>query len=265
MVPAAGGGVESPSLTAAPHPAPQAARRSLESSAFWEDVVGREGAAETGREKDAVASAIARSSLRYFELAHNRTRDYTADFERMVAAKGNTAVSLMYAVARIKVRASTRKPVWWRHFPDPPHSLCVRGRDQAILRKATQEGTGTRDLAAMWLEGNAPGPWPEAGPEGSEGIERIEGNGGLDDASRALVLTLTQYPDAKDQALRQLSPHVLTEHLYATAASFHAFYGACPVLGSGPHERFRLWLCAATAHVLQHGMDLVGVKVVDRM
>lgn len=223
--------------------------------------MGREGAAETSREKDEVASAIARSSLRYFELAHNRTRDYTADFERMVAAKGNTAVSLMYAVARIKVRAAagrrSRRNTLLTH-PSLPVAAC--GNDQAILRKADHEGCEGRDLALAALEGHAPGPWPAL--QNGQGSEEGEG---LDDASRALVLTLTQYPDALDQTLRHLSPHVLTEHLYATAASFHAFYGACPVLGSGPHERFRLWLCAATAHVLQHGMDLVGVKVVDRM
>ncbi|HET9800306.1 MAG TPA: DALR anticodon-binding domain-containing protein [Chthoniobacterales bacterium] len=50
------------------------------------------------------------------------------------------------------------------------------------------------------------------------------------------------------------------------ANSFHAFYEACPVLKSDePLRSSRLALCGLTGRVLERGLDLLGIKVPEKM
>jgi arginyl-tRNA synthetase len=63
------------------------------------DAPGAEG---RGTEAErASAEKVMRGALRYFELSHHRQSDYAASVDRMLAVKGNTSVSLLYACARI--------------------------------------------------------------------------------------------------------------------------------------------------------------------
>jgi arginyl-tRNA synthetase len=52
-------------------------------------------------EKDSIASSVGLNSIRYFDLAQNRTSDYTFSWENMLSFDGNTAVYLLYAIARM--------------------------------------------------------------------------------------------------------------------------------------------------------------------
>lgn len=47
------------------------------------------------------AEILGISSIKYYDLKQNRTQNYTFDFDRMLDAKGNTGVYLIYAYARI--------------------------------------------------------------------------------------------------------------------------------------------------------------------
>jgi len=68
------------------------------------------------------------------------------------------------------------------------------------------------------------------------------------------------------QVLNGFRPNVLANYLFELANSFHAFYEACPVLKSQePALSSRLALCDLTARVLQRGLDLLGIKVPERM
>jgi arginyl-tRNA synthetase len=50
------------------------------------------------------------------------------------------------------------------------------------------------------------------------------------------------------------------------ANAFHAFYEACPVLKSEePARSSRLALCELTGRVLAKGLELLGIKVPERM
>lgn len=46
--------------------------------------------------------AVAYGCVRYADLSHDRTNDYIFSFDRMLDDKGNTAVYLLYAYARIR-------------------------------------------------------------------------------------------------------------------------------------------------------------------
>src|SRR4029453_6074020 len=68
------------------------------------------------------------------------------------------------------------------------------------------------------------------------------------------------------QMRKDFRPNILTNYLFEVANSFHAFYEACPVLKSEePARSSRLALCALTGRVLHRGLDLLGIKVPEKM
>ncbi|MFZ4483166.1 MAG: arginine--tRNA ligase [Chthoniobacterales bacterium] len=85
-------------------------------------------------------------------------------------------------------------------------------------------------------------------------------------AELALAKKLLQFGEVVPLVVHDFRPNLLANHLFETANAFHSFYEACPVLKSeGITQHSRLVLCAATAHVLRQGLDLLGVEVPDRM
>jgi arginyl-tRNA synthetase len=82
----------------------------------------------------------------------------------------------------------------------------------------------------------------------------------------ALGKRLTQFAEVVPQVLNDFRPNLLANYLFELANSFHAFYEACPVLKADePVRRTRLALCELTARVLQRGLDLLGIKVSEKM
>ncbi len=81
-----------------------------------------------------------------------------------------------------------------------------------------------------------------------------------------LAKRVCQFAEMVPQVLNGFRPNILANYLFELANSFHAFYEACPVLKSEePARSSRLALCDLTARVLQHGLDLLGIKVPERM
>ncbi len=81
-----------------------------------------------------------------------------------------------------------------------------------------------------------------------------------------LAKRLSQFGEIVPQVLNGFRPNILANYLFELANSFHAFYEACPVLKSEESARSsRLALCDLTARVLQRGLDLLGIKVPERM
>src|SRR6266576_1847679 len=75
-----------------------------------------------------------------------------------------------------------------------------------------------------------------------------------------------QFAEIVPQVLNGFRPNILANYLFELANSFHGFYEACPVLKSEePARSSRLALCDLTARVLQRGLDLLGIKVPERM
>jgi arginyl-tRNA synthetase len=81
-----------------------------------------------------------------------------------------------------------------------------------------------------------------------------------------LAKRLGQFAEIVPQVLNGFRPNILANYLFELANSFHAFYEACPVLKSEePARSSRLMLSDLTARVLRHGLDLLGIKVPERM
>ena len=81
-----------------------------------------------------------------------------------------------------------------------------------------------------------------------------------------LAKRLCQFAEVVPQVLNDFRPNILANYLFEVANSFHAFYEACPVLKSDePTRSSRLALCNLTAQVLYRGLDLLGIKVPEKM
>lgn len=80
----------------------------------------------------------------------------------------------------------------------------------------------------------------------------------------ALGLHLCRFGEALQAVENDLTPNRLSEYLYELAEKFHAFFRDCRVEGS-PEEMSRLLLCEATGRVLAQGLEILGLKTLDRM
>ena len=109
-------------------------------------------------------------------------------------------------------------------------------RIRSIFRKAGEEFTATRELNLT------------------------------DAAEKNLALKLCQFAETVPTVVNDFRPNLLANYLYELANAFHTFYEACPVLKSEePLRSSRLALCELTGRVLAKGLDLLGIKVPEKM
>lgn len=87
-----------------------------------------------------------------------------------------------------------------------------------------------------------------------------------DDKERVLVIKLLQFEEALNGVAKDGMPHILCQYLYELAGMFSAFYEACPILNAErPIKNSRLKLAALAAKTLKQGLDLLGIKTVEKM
>jgi arginyl-tRNA synthetase len=81
-----------------------------------------------------------------------------------------------------------------------------------------------------------------------------------------LAKRLCQFAEIVPQVVNDFRPNILANYLFEVANGFHTFYEACPVLKSEePARSSRLALCDLTGRVLHRGLDLLGIKVPEKM
>ena len=99
--------------------------------------------------------------------------------------------------------------------------------------------------------------------ESASKIDRLA----LDDPAEInLAKRLCQFAEIVPQVLNNFRPNILANYLFELANSFHTFYEACPVLKSEePARSSRLALCDLSGRVLERGLDLLGIKVPEKM
>jgi arginyl-tRNA synthetase len=86
---------------------------------------------------------------------------------------------------------------------------------------------------------------------------------------RALALQLVRWPEALVAAAAEYKSSLITAYLWELANAFTAFYDSpkCRVLKADtpPLRQSRLLLCDLTARVIQQGLELLGIRTVERM
>ncbi|MDP8170309.1 arginine--tRNA ligase [Pasteurella skyensis] len=87
-----------------------------------------------------------------------------------------------------------------------------------------------------------------------------------EDKERALALKLLQFEESVTIVTKEGTPHVLCQYLYELAGTFSTFYEACPILNAEENvKQSRLKLAYLTAKTLKQGLDLLGIKTVEKM
>ena len=86
-------------------------------------------------------------------------------------------------------------------------------------------------------------------------------------AERALAVELLRFAEALDLAVVDYRPNQLTAYLFELANRFSTFFVQCHVLKAETPElrQSRLLLCDLTARTIQKGLDLLGIRVVEKM
>jgi arginyl-tRNA synthetase len=84
---------------------------------------------------------------------------------------------------------------------------------------------------------------------------------------RALALELLRFEEGLAAAAADYQPNAITAYLWDLAKSYSGFFQNCPVLKAETPElrESRLLLCDLTARVIQKGLDLLGIRTVERM
>ncbi|MBP7642490.1 MAG: arginine--tRNA ligase [Saprospiraceae bacterium] len=89
----------------------------------------------------------------------------------------------------------------------------------------------------------------------------------LEDQEKVLLTLVMSYPDVVLEAANGYDPSTIANFCYSLAKEFHKFYHDIRILGAETEnaKSFRLTLSSVVAKTLQHGMDLLGIEMPEKM
>ena len=83
---------------------------------------------------------------------------------------------------------------------------------------------------------------------------------------KALLQSLHKFPEVVYESAKNFSPSIIANYLYDLAQSYNLFYQKHPILrASDDLTPFRLVLTKNVGEVLRRGLDLLGIKTVEKM
>jgi arginyl-tRNA synthetase len=90
---------------------------------------------------------------------------------------------------------------------------------------------------------------------------------GLLPLERELLISLEQYGQVLRQASEEQNPSVVAIYVYALAKTFNSFYAEHSVANAetADKKQLRLRICMMTAQVIASAMNLLGIRVPERM
>ncbi len=106
---------------------------------------------------------------------------------------------------------------------------------------------------------------------GGVDVERLRASGAAillgAPAERALGLEILRFSEALDLAVADYRPNQLTSYLFDLANRYSTFFEQCHVLRpkSDALRQSRLLLCDLTARTIEKGLELLGIRVVEKM
>jgi arginyl-tRNA synthetase len=181
-------------------------------------------------EKADIASAVGIGAVKYADLSQNRTTDYTFDYAKMLATNGNTGAYMQYAYARCRSIFRKENIDAARFRANPPAVLLLPPKGGLPPKEAEEERVRYA-------------------------------------TERALALQLLRFPEAVENAAADYLPHLITGYLWDLAKCFSGFFENCPVLKAETPElkESRLLLVDLVGRVIKQALDLLGIRVVERM
>ncbi|RPA69527.1 arginine--tRNA ligase [Cyclobacteriaceae bacterium YHN15] len=97
--------------------------------------------------------------------------------------------------------------------------------------------------------------------------DALEGLSHLEDTERELIVILNEFEKKIQLAGEDYSPSVLAQYMFDLAKEYNRFYAELPIFNERDEkvQSFRIALSALTAKTIRRGMQLLGIKVPDRM
>jgi len=80
----------------------------------------------------------------------------------------------------------------------------------------------------------------------------------------SLVRELAKFEEKLLEAATRFSPAVMAEYLLIVARKYNEFYGNYRIIGE-PEEVWRIFLTKTTSSVLKLGLELLGIKTIEKM
>jgi len=123
-----------------------------------------------------------------------------------------------------------------------PYLQYTYARIRSIWRKHAEQGGAPMEAEAALATPFEPGP------------------------EQDLAKALLRFSETVHRAGRSYRPNVIADYLFELGQLYNALYQNLPVLRAEPPARARrLLLCEAVARTIRHGLDLLGIEVVERM
>ena len=97
--------------------------------------------------------------------------------------------------------------------------------------------------------------------------EKLSVGGGLLKLEKELLLLLEQFSNVLRQAAEEHNPSVIATYTFTVAQAFNTFYTEHSVVNAESDEKkqLRLQLCLLTANVIRNAMQLLGIRVPEKM
>lgn len=81
-----------------------------------------------------------------------------------------------------------------------------------------------------------------------------------------LIKMLGNFTSVVKEATEQLKPHLIASYVYNLSSQFSLFYNACPVLKAEEEvKKARLVLIECVKRVIENGLGLLGIEVLEKM
>jgi arginyl-tRNA synthetase len=95
----------------------------------------------------------------------------------------------------------------------------------------------------------------------------FNGSAALLPLEKKLIILLEQYPGAIEQAANEHNPSVLANYAFELAKVFNSFYSEHSVVNAETEEKkqLRLRISQMTANIINSSMQLLGIRVPERM
>jgi arginyl-tRNA synthetase len=89
----------------------------------------------------------------------------------------------------------------------------------------------------------------------------------LEPAEREVIFKINQYTNKLQEAGREYSPAIIANYVYDLAKEYNQFYQVIPIFNeSDPAKlKFRIAFSQVTASSIQKAMNLLGIKVPEKM
>jgi len=94
-----------------------------------------------------------------------------------------------------------------------------------------------------------------------------EGNSHLLSLEKEVIVNLEQYPVILEQACNEKNPSVIANYIFNLAKTFNSFYAEHSIANAetDAKKQLRLQIAGMTANTIQSGMQLMGIRVPERM